>query len=140
MSLSRLIYTSTAAQPMKAGDLNNLLEQSRARNGIYGITGLLIYDCGAFLQLLEGERFEVENVFASIERDPRHTRVRVLGREPILAREFESWTMAWADLSHSAHRPIACGDDLPRLSFEDAKTFLRHFRRSAGLLGPAPPL
>lgn len=119
--------------PIKAAHLSSLLEQARARNSLYGITGLLVFDYGAFLQVLEGQRSEVETIFASIERDPRHTALRVLTREPKPEREFHTWSMAWADISQVTNRGPEYSYDLPRLKLDHARSYLHHFLRRAAM-------
>lgn len=129
----QLIYTSLAVGPMQSADLALLLQQSRTRNALHGITGLLVYDYGAFLQVLEGHKVEVETIFASIERDRRHTNIRVLTREPKPDREFHTWSMAWADISQVGNRGHDFAYDLPRLKVDQARSYLHHFLRSAAL-------
>ena len=128
----QLIYTSLATRQLTTDELQFLLEQSRSRNSVSGITGLLVYDSAAFLQVLEGERSEVETIFSSIEHDTRHTAVRVLTREQVQAREFHSWSMAWVDISQSNRRNTHAYD-LLRLNRDQAKDYLHSFLRSAAL-------
>ena len=118
---------------MKSADLTSLLEQSRTRNALHGITGLLVYDYGAFLQVLEGHKLDVETIFASIERDRRHTKIKVLTRELKLEREFHTWSMAWVDISQVTSRGSEFAYDLPRLKPDQARNYLHHFLRSAAM-------
>lgn len=94
-----LIYVSKATLPMGEADLLALLEQSRARNLRQGITGMLLYLSGTFLQVLEGEARDVDEIFGAIERDPRNTDVFLLERESIPERSFPDWSMGFRDLS-----------------------------------------
>lgn len=118
---------------MKSADLTALLDQSRKRNSLHAITGLLVYDYGAFLQVLEGNEYDVEMIFASILRDQRHTRINVLVRETKPVREFSSWSMAWADISHLTDRGPQYSYDLPQLRPDQAMAYLHRFLRSAAI-------
>ena len=51
----QVAYVSRAVQPMSSEDLLRLLQQCRANNSELGITGMLVYGNGTFLQVLEGE-------------------------------------------------------------------------------------
>jgi hypothetical protein len=124
-----LVYSSTATKPFTKDAIEQLLMQARSRNFIYGITGLLIYDYGAFLQVLEGRKMDVEEIFASIKCDPRHTGIVVVKQEPIEVREFTSWTMAYADISLGVVRPPGYFPGiLTRTNPETAQSYLRFYR------------
>jgi hypothetical protein len=128
----QLIYTSTAVSPCDTETLGNLLIQARARNLAKDITGMLLYDFGRFLQVLEGPDENVERVFASVQRDPRHTDIVTLSKVPIEFREFQYWSMAFLDLStapHSAGRPMKMSDVLVGADCAlNAKRYLREFQ------------
>ena len=83
---------------MSDKDLLYLLEQSRARNERHGITGMLLYKNGHFMQVLEGDEADVMQVFADIERDKRHKNVDVLRTEYIQHRNFPDWTMGFRNI------------------------------------------
>ncbi len=91
--LVRLLYASRAAEPMAATILNQILEQSRKNNPPNGVTGLLCFDNGIFVQVLEGGRDEVCGLFNAIVRDERHQDVKLLVYEEIAERHFGNWTM-----------------------------------------------
>jgi hypothetical protein len=96
----RLIYSSEAAPGVVAADLEWMLVESRIRNRAHGITGVLVFVEGAFLQILEGEKDDVFNLMERIKRDPRHRGVRVFYEQEVDERAFGSWSMAY--LSPSA--------------------------------------
>ncbi|MEO8585117.1 MAG: BLUF domain-containing protein [Acidobacteriota bacterium] len=96
----RLIYSSEAAPDLAAPDLEGMLAESRIRNRSRGITGVLIFVDGAFLQILEGEKDDVLDLMERIERDPRHRGIKVFHEEETDERAFGSWNMAY--LSPSA--------------------------------------
>jgi hypothetical protein len=97
--LVRLLYASRASTPTDASVYDSILEQSRARNPKLGITGILCYSENLFIQVLEGGRDEVCELYNTIVRDGRHQHVRILGFEEIRERRFGSWTMGQVNLA-----------------------------------------
>lgn len=89
----RLIYSSHATREMTVQDLEEILAVSRARNALAGITGLLMYRDGIFLQCLEGNEGAVRDTYARILRDSRHHRVLHLIEERMDRRSFPDWAM-----------------------------------------------
>lgn len=96
--LSHLVYVSTAREPMREPDLARLLELARERNKRYGITGMLLYKNGRFIQLLEGQEENVQKIFRSIARDERHYDVQLLWSRYAQYREFPDWTMGFQNI------------------------------------------
>ncbi|NNC88629.1 MAG: BLUF domain-containing protein [Akkermansiaceae bacterium] len=98
--LYSLLYTSQAVTPFSAGQLDRLLERSRATNEDLGITGMLVHLSGSFMQVLEGPRSAVGDLYyRKILRDPRHGAVEVVTEGDIAQRQFAQWTMAFEDLA-----------------------------------------
>ncbi len=97
--LVRLLYASRANSPTDASVYDSILEQSRARNPKLGITGILCFSENLFIQVLEGGRDEVCELYNTIVRDGRHQHVRILGFEEIRERRFGSWTMGQVNLA-----------------------------------------
>lgn len=96
IAMLQLIYCSVATTPMSATDLHALLEQSRDSNLRHDITGILVYDKGVFLQVIEGPDHEVARLSKNIRRDPRHTGFRQVHLATVGRREFGEWSMAFA--------------------------------------------
>ena len=96
--LVRLLYASRAvdAQP---DVIEAILSQSRQHNPGCGITGILCYGAGVFLQAIEGGRLPVSELFGHIQRDPRHKDVVLLHYEEISERRFGGWTMGQVNTS-----------------------------------------
>ena len=76
-----------------------ILAQSRARNPDLGITGILCQSGDIFMQVLEGGRGPVNQLYNHIVRDDRHKDVVVLHYEEIAERRFASWTMGQVNLA-----------------------------------------
>lgn len=98
MPLQQLIYNSAATKPLNEVELARLLLGARRRNEALGVTGMLLYHEGSFLQVLEGEEKTLDPLFERIGGDPRHRRVTVLLRRGIEARQFGAWSMGFVDV------------------------------------------
>jgi hypothetical protein len=94
--LATVVYRSRAVSDMTPPALTDLTRASQARNGREGLTGVLLYDSGAFYQWLEGPREGVDRVMRSIHHDARHTNVDVLNNQTVQARAFGGWSMKLA--------------------------------------------
>jgi hypothetical protein len=104
-SLISVIYASRATPEFHEHEIPDLLKQARLANAAHGLTGMLLYIAGAFVQVLEGESAMVDAVFETIRADQRHGQVALISREPILERAFEGWTM-----SHKTLDPAEAGE------------------------------
>lgn len=97
-SLYQIVYTSVATAPFGRTELMDLLKGSVRRNTRAGITGLLLYQSGAFIQALEGEKAALTDLFEKISHDPRHHHLIRLIQGPIAERNFPDSAMAFRDL------------------------------------------
>jgi hypothetical protein len=71
----RLVYVSCAAPGIGAREAYDIIRVSHNRNSRYSLTGALILVDGFFLQVLEGDAFQLKTRYARIVTDPRHTDV-----------------------------------------------------------------
>jgi hypothetical protein len=93
--LIQLIYTSKATGDLSDDQLAAILKASVSNNKLHGITGLLLFSRGTFMQLLEGEASDVDAAFERINTDPRHHAIEAHVRTPVKAREFGEWYMGY---------------------------------------------
>ncbi|WP_313295476.1 BLUF domain-containing protein [Diaphorobacter sp.] len=100
--LVRLLYVSRAVDTSPAA-IEAILTQSRSHNPASGITGVLCYGGGIFLQAIEGGRSTVSELFGSIQADKRHKDVELLAFEEISERRFGGWTMGHVNLAKLNH-------------------------------------
>jgi len=100
--LIQIVYISTATKALSRDDLRDLLRGSHERNNRAGITGLLLYKDGQFMQALEGEESTVMALYSKINRDPRHHHVITLLHEQIQERQFPESLMAFRDLNYES--------------------------------------
>lgn len=101
-----LVYVSSARQLFSEADLLELLAKSQRANERVGVTGLLLYKDGNFMQVLEGEKADVLDVHAKIARDPRHTGLLTLTQGPMEQRSFTDWSMGFRNLNSPEVREL----------------------------------
>jgi len=94
-TLLRLIYTSRSNVQLDEAGLASLLEQSRSNNYDSGITGVLSFGHGFFLQVLEGPERELISRYSKIIADPRHRDCEILEVSLTQDRLFPNWTMGF---------------------------------------------
>ncbi len=97
--LVRLMYASRAAATVDQDELVAILRKSHANNPPLGITGVLCFSEGIFLQALEGGRSAVNRLYNRIATDPRHTQVELLCYEEIGERRFAGWSMGQVNMA-----------------------------------------
>jgi hypothetical protein len=97
--LVRLMYASRAVAAIEQEELHAILRQSKANNPAAGITGVLCYSGGIFLQVLEGGRSAVNRLYSRIVADARHADVELLLYEDIGERRFAGWSMGQVNLA-----------------------------------------
>jgi hypothetical protein len=101
--LYRLVYTSRnllqGPDHEVAAAVRQILETSQRNNRAVAVTGALMFNAGAFAQVLEGPRPGVEETFERIQRDERHGEVTVLQCGPVESRGFPDWSMAFVGQS-----------------------------------------
>ena len=111
--LFRLIYVSTARPGLTERDMLNVLNTSQSNNDERHITGYLVHNGDSFMQLIEGPRAEVEDIFSRILKDERHSGgVRILA-ERTGTRAFPQWSMNYfrVDDAGRAGSMVARQDD-----------------------------
>ncbi len=96
--LVRLLYASRAVDTSSEA-IEAILSQSRLANPAGGITGILCYGGGIFLQAIEGGRMAVSELYGHIQKDLRHKDVVLLHYEEISERRFGGWTMGQVNMS-----------------------------------------
>lgn len=93
--MHRLIYYSSVrpeTAPRMKELLEDVLQSSRRRNASLGVTGALFAQNGRFLQVLEGDKQAVQQVFGAISADPRHTALQIIESRQVTSRQFADWT------------------------------------------------
>jgi Sensors of blue-light using FAD len=97
--MTELVYASAGRHPFSPKELTELLTKARGNNQGLGVSGLLLYHRGSFLQVLEGEESVVTPLYDKIAKDPRHHRCIVIKRETVVKRSFADWSMGFVEIS-----------------------------------------
>jgi len=103
--LVRLLYASRAVDAGPEA-IDAILAKSRECNPANGITGVLCYGSGIFVQCIEGGRSQVNDLYGHILRDARHRDVTLLHYEEILERRFGGWSMGQVNISKANHTQL----------------------------------
>ncbi|WGQ10580.1 BLUF domain-containing protein [Pedobacter gandavensis] len=98
-----LVYLSKSKSLMQQDHLIFLLDQSKRNNAARNITGMLLYleslfldsFAGRFIQVLEGKKKDVTEVYHIIKNDERHFGLIVLNEGVLKNRYFENWAMGF---------------------------------------------
>ncbi|BFM17196.1 hypothetical protein R50073_33790 [Maricurvus nonylphenolicus] len=96
--------------------LDDIESTAKGHNPDVKINGVLFFDRGHFIQLLEGEEEEVWELYQKISMDRRHHNVQLIFFDAVRKQEFSCWNMDVFDLEDMAFEP---------LSAEDLKKFRR---------------
>jgi len=112
----RVTYVSHISEPLSSQQLLALLLQCRTNNAAQGITGMLIYGNGTFLQTLEGDDDVIDRLMEEISKDGRHEDIRLLTRRPIESRQYADWNMGFAQVTDEALKDV---DGLKDFAAED---------------------
>jgi hypothetical protein len=126
----QLGYVSAATRPMHREDLIDLLREARELNDRDGVTGLLLYQDGYFLQVLEGAETNVRNTFERISHDDRHHDVQILFEDETDARHYPDWSMGFQALDGSEWLEFPDVDDKPK----SLRAMAEDLGRAKGLL------
>ncbi len=114
MNLVRLIYCSRFAPDLGSAALQAIVSESRKNNPAHGITGVLCYGPGVFLQCLEGPREAVNRLYVKIAQDLRNRDVTLLEYDDIAERVFGQWSMAYVRAEDLSEGPAGFFGDRQR--------------------------
>ena len=98
-SLAFLIYSSFATIRLSQRELLELLKHARVKNEEHGLTGMLLYRDGVYLQFLEGRRSDIDELLSRLEKDSRHQDIRIIQEGSLSERMFPDWSMAYKNLA-----------------------------------------
>lgn len=129
MSYHQLIYVSDLANQDES-QLGPILESAVRHNTQDGITGMLLYSEGNFLQVLEGPIDAVKATYARICKDSRHQNASLLLEQDVPQRHFANWSMGYHRLGP---------DDVARFP-EHAPHFQFGFRNQSLMAKPGEAL
>lgn len=96
--VSRSTFTSMPANRGIEPSVARILVQSRINNAKRSLVGALYFGAGCFFQCLEGRTEDVDRLYATLLKDPRHTDLKVLTRRSIERTSFTSWSMQYVPI------------------------------------------
>ena len=97
--LVRLLYVSQPVGPVTTTVTASILEKSNIYNKKENITGVLCQGSGLWMQVLEGERHQVNILYSRIMASRQHNNVELLLMDEIRERQFGQWSMVLVHLS-----------------------------------------
>ncbi len=132
--MKHILYVSRLNQeahgPLVPRHLLEIYENAKRSNSRHGITGMLAYKAGYYLQVIEGSDNSVDTLFRNILRDKRHTDILVLIDQTAHAKYFQMWAFESSlDLSCSPDFAKFADDHKGELSSIDhhKRTILSQF-------------
>jgi hypothetical protein len=140
--LVRLLYVSRASVGEAEAIAEAILQTARQRNPASGITGVLCYGGGIFLQAIEGGREQVNALYAQIVRDARHRDVNLLSYQEIRERRFGGWTMGQVRLDKLNPSVVLKYSELPvldpyKVSGDVSLALIEELMATAAIIGRA---
>lgn len=111
-SLIHIVYLSISKRELSEKELADFLTDIRKKNKMKKVTGLLLYNEGTFIQVIEGERESIQDLFENVINDQRHTNIVKLLEEEIVSRSFPDWSMGFKIISNKEIENIPGFSDL----------------------------
>ncbi|MEH6762982.1 MAG: BLUF domain-containing protein [Aequorivita antarctica] len=124
-----IVYISNAVMLLEKKHLDELFYQCVQNNISNNVTGILIYKEGTFIQVLEGNDQDLNNLFKTIQQDKRHNNIMTVLDRMNTKRLFTKFRTGLSSLSNARQLTIL-------------ETFLRnskgspHSQTILALLGP----
>ena len=94
-----IVYCSTASWDLTQKDIADILKTAHAFNAKHNITGCLLYHNREFLQILEGDKDKIQDLYSIIYEDDRHSDIIMLAEGEKVERVFKDWSMAYQELT-----------------------------------------
>ncbi|KQC33015.1 hypothetical protein AAU57_06540 [Nonlabens sp. YIK11] len=70
-----IAYISRANETLTDYEIHEMLLSSERRNNLFGIKGILLFKDGNFLQVLEGDQNQIQELYDKICEDSRHSNI-----------------------------------------------------------------
>jgi hypothetical protein len=100
VELKSFTYTSWARPGISAEEVQAIISSSQVNNPLDGITGVLVFNGTAFMQILEGSEAAVDELVCRLARDPRHSNMSARDERLIARRTFPDWSMGYLRLEN----------------------------------------
>jgi hypothetical protein len=119
--LHRIVYISTSKQRLSEADLEDIRSISQKNNSEKNITGILVYGDGNFLQVLEGRKSDIHQLYGNITQDPDWT----MGFKEVSNIEFLQLASSWDQ--KNKHLPLI-SEETEHFVLEILDVFVEHNR------------
>jgi hypothetical protein len=146
--IDQILYCSLMDEHMTESEIEPLAYTAANLNRMDHITGMLMYADGVFVQLIEGPRQAVNELWARLLRDKRHRGiVQLYYRREVEHRACEGWGMRYVQrqdlqaLIHDAQAEVVAGRKsawapaIERMDFllseSNWDTFVKDLKRTA---------
>ena len=124
-----LVYKSVATLLLNSDELKTIHHEASIANKKKDITGCLLHHNGNFVQLLEGSKEDVLNLYEKIKQDSRHKNVVLMSSENSSFRMFKDWNMIFHNIDYESEET----------TFEKMKFFEKLYNSSDTNLIPNLP-
>lgn len=101
MSIRQVVYVSSGCREYTGAELDEIAAIGSRNTATDGITGILLYYRGNFMQLIEGPPANVEATFKRISNDSRHTGILKLHDTLVDDRWFPDHSMGFRAVADS---------------------------------------
>ena len=116
------IYASSATVRLPQHDILELLKRARLKNQAQGLTGMLLYRDGTYLQYLEGQRADLDRLMKCLREDSRHEAIRILREGTVPGRLFPDWSMAYKNLAGLRSSQVPGYSERLQAKYRDERT------------------
>lgn len=89
-----LIYKSTPSKELKDRALRTMLVNAKKFNRENDVTGCIFINHEKVIQLIEGEKNTIDQLYNRILKDTRHQQIETLLEKEIYTRSMQDWSMA----------------------------------------------
>lgn len=110
MPLRAIAYVSEASAGVSSTVLDSLLADAARFNTVAGVTGVLLFDGGRFLQYFEGPEDGVAAVHERVLQARSHVGIVELSRGRVPQRYFPYWGMRGLAVDPGMIRQLSAGD------------------------------
>lgn len=93
--LMRMVYISKRSGGYSDEDVLEMVMRAVERNRELSVTGCLWFGDEYFLQIIEGERTVIHDLYGRIEANPMHHEVSIISYQLVNRRVFGPWSMAY---------------------------------------------
>ncbi len=119
MSIYQLVYVSFIDREFNSHQVDKYFEQVSTLALNQRVTGFMIYSEQSILQILEGDRQSVLNVFDSISSDPLNSGYLIISEKPVDKKYFQKYLIHYKQMGHLLF------NDLYGLSLISIENFLQ---------------